>query len=135
MYVHTDIYTYIYTYTLIYLYTYIPIYTCIYAYMHICIYAYIYLYLNSRTRPRVFNHFAWSKIAEIRPKLLENRSILVGRPQTLELGSNARSLRSNFIQNCSSFQQEVVQLAQNIAKSVVLGSIFVLFRGCSACAT
>ena len=29
----------------------------------------------------------------------------------------------------------MVQLAQNVAKFVVLGPIFVLFRGCSACAT
>ena len=50
-------------------------------------------------------------------------------------GSNERSLRSNFVQNCSKFQQNVVQLAQNVAKFDVLGSIFVLFRGCSACAT
>ena len=83
----------------------------------------------------MFNFFAWSKIAQIRPKLLEIRSLLVGRPQTLELGSNERSLRSNFVQNCSKFQQNVVQLAQNVAKFDVLGPIFVLFRGCSACAT
>ncbi len=69
------------------------------------------------------------------PSSIEIRSILVGRPQTLELGSNERSLRSNFVQNCSKFQQNVVQLAQNVAKFDVLGPIFVLFRGCSACAT
>lgn len=80
----------------------------------------VYLYLNSRTGPQVFKFFAWSKMAEIRPKLLEIRSLLVGRPQTLELGSNERSLRSNFVQNCSKFQQNVVQLAQNVAKFVVL---------------
>ena len=96
---------------------------------------YIYLYLNSRTRLEAFDLQCWSKIVKIRPKLLEIRSLLVGRPQTLELGSNERSLRSNFVQNCSKFQQNVVQLAQNVAKFDVLGPIFVLFRGCSACAT
>ena len=92
-----------------------------------CICTHIYLYLNSRTRPEGFGPQCWSKIAQIRPKLLEIRSLLVGRPQTLELGSNERSLRSNFVQNCSKFQQNVVKLAQNVAKFDVLGPIFVLF--------
>ena len=96
---------------------------------------YIYLYLNSLTRPEAFNSQCWSKIVKIRPKLLEIRSLLVGRPQTLEIGSNERSLRSNFVQNCSKFQQNVVQLAQNVAKFDVAGPIFVLFRDCSACVT
>ena len=100
-----------------------------------CVCVSIYLYLNSRTRLEGFDSQCWSKIAQNRPKLLEIRSLLVGRPQTLELGSNERSLRSNFVQNCSKFQQNVVQLAQNVAKFDVLGPIFVLFRDCSACAT
>ena len=108
---------------------------CVYVYMCICVYVYVYLYLNSGTRPELFGFFAWSKMAQFRPKLLEIRSLLVGRPQTLELGSNERSLRSNFVQFCSKFQQSVVQLAQNVANFNVLDPIFVLFRGCSACAT